>query len=73
MKRHTLVILFFPNEESCLRLIRALAVEIHEDWIEAHRVEYREYSARLISPSSAGEARFWRRSSELQLSDKQAS
>ena len=22
---------------SCLRLIRALAVEIHEDWIEAHR------------------------------------
>ena len=27
----------FPNEESALRLIRALAVEIHEDWIEAHR------------------------------------
>ena len=27
----------FPNEESCLRLIRALAVEIHEDLIEAHR------------------------------------
>jgi hypothetical protein len=27
----------FPNEQSCLRLIRALAVEIHEDWIEAHR------------------------------------
>jgi hypothetical protein len=25
------------NEESALRLIRALAVEIHEDWIEAHR------------------------------------
>jgi putative transposase len=31
------VIRIFPNEESCLRLIRALAVEIHEDWIEAHR------------------------------------
>ena len=27
----------FPNEESALRLIRALAVEIHEDWIEVHR------------------------------------
>ena len=26
-----------PNEESALRLIRPLAVEIHEDWIEAHR------------------------------------
>ena len=25
------------NEESALRLIRALGVEIHEDWIEAHR------------------------------------
>ncbi len=27
----------FPDEESALRLIRAMAVEIHEDWIEAHR------------------------------------
>ena len=25
------------DEESALRLIRALDVEIHEDWIEAHR------------------------------------
>jgi hypothetical protein len=31
------VIKIFPNEQSCLPLIRALAVEIHEDWIEAHR------------------------------------
>ena len=37
LKRRTHVIRIFPNEESCLRLIRALAVEIHEDWIEAHR------------------------------------
>ena len=37
IKRRTHVIRIFPNEESCLRLIRALAVEIHEDWIEAHR------------------------------------
>ncbi len=27
----------FPNVESCLRLTRALAAEIHEDWIEATR------------------------------------
>ncbi|MFM8983436.1 MAG: transposase, partial [Spartobacteria bacterium] len=37
LKRRTLVIRIFPNEESCLRLVRALAVEIHEDWIEAQR------------------------------------
>ncbi|GAA0333920.1 hypothetical protein GCM10009087_50230 [Sphingomonas oligophenolica] len=27
----------FPNEDSCLRLIRALAVETHENWLEANR------------------------------------
>ena len=37
IKRRTQVIRIFPNEESALRLIRALAVAIHEDWIEAHR------------------------------------
>jgi putative transposase len=37
LKRRTHVIRIFPDEESALRLIRALAVEIHEDWIEAHR------------------------------------
>jgi putative transposase len=37
LKRRTHVIRIFPNEESALRLIRALAVEIHEDWIEAPR------------------------------------
>lgn len=37
IKRRTLVVRIFPNVESCLRLIRALAVEIHEDWIEATR------------------------------------
>ena len=26
-----------PNDESCLRLVRALAVETHEDWLEANR------------------------------------
>jgi putative transposase len=27
----------FPNAESCLRLVRALAVETHENWLEANR------------------------------------
>ena len=27
----------FQNAASCLRLVRALAVEIHENWIEATR------------------------------------
>jgi len=37
IKRRTHVVRIFPNEPSCLRLIRALAVEMHENWIEATR------------------------------------
>ena len=37
LKRRTYVIRIFPNPASCLRLLRALAVEIHENWIEQHR------------------------------------
>ena len=37
LKRRTLVVRIFPNAASCLRLVRALAAEIHEDWIEATR------------------------------------
>ena len=37
LKRRTLVVRIFPNEQSCLRLIRALAMETHENWIEATR------------------------------------
>jgi putative transposase len=37
LKRRTLVVRIFPNAASCMRLIRALAVEIHEDWVEATR------------------------------------
>ena len=36
LKRRTHVIRIFSNPESCLRLIRALAVEIHEGWLETH-------------------------------------
>jgi putative transposase len=37
IKRRTHVVRIFPNDESCLRLVRALAVEIHEEWIEGTR------------------------------------
>ncbi len=37
IKRRTHIVRIFPNAKACLRLVRALAVEIHEDWIEAHR------------------------------------
>ena len=37
IKRRTRVVRIFPNAESCLRLVRALAVETHEGWLEAHR------------------------------------
>jgi putative transposase len=37
IKRRTIILRIFRNEESCLRLIRALAVETHENWLEANR------------------------------------
>ena len=35
IKRRTWVVRIFPNAASCLRLVRALAVETHENWLEA--------------------------------------
>jgi putative transposase len=37
LKRRSQVVRIFPNAQSCLRLLRALAVEMHENWIEATR------------------------------------
>ncbi len=37
IRRRTYVVRIFPNAASCCRLIRALAVETHENWLEAHR------------------------------------
>ena len=37
IKRRTRVVRIFPNEASCLRLVRALCVETHEAWIEDNR------------------------------------
>jgi putative transposase len=56
IKRRTLVVRIFPDANSCLRLIRALAVETHENWIEATRYlnmdflkEHRKQSAHRVS------------------------
>jgi transposase-like protein len=43
LKRRTNVVRIFPNEESCLRLVRALAVETHEEWLEGTRYLNMEY------------------------------
>ncbi len=37
IKRRTHVVRIFPNSASCLPLVRALAVETHESWLEASR------------------------------------
>ena len=37
LKRRTHVVRIFPNAASCLRLVRALAVETHENWLEGTR------------------------------------
>lgn len=37
LKRRTLVVRIFPGEESCQRLVRAVAAEIHEGWMEGSR------------------------------------
>ena len=56
IKRRTRVVRIFPNADSCLRLVRALAIESHENWIEATRYlnmdllkEYRKESAQRVS------------------------
>ena len=57
LKRRTLVVRIFPNTESCLRLVRALAVEVHENWIEATRylnMEFlREHKKEILRKAAA--------------------
>src|SRR3984893_4034569 len=43
IKRRTLGARIFPNTAACLRLVRALAVEMHENWIEATKYLNMEY------------------------------
>ena len=37
IKRRTQVVRIFPDEASCLRLVRAVAAEQHEEWMEGSR------------------------------------
>jgi transposase-like protein len=37
LKRRSQVVRIFPNDASCLRLIRALAAEQHEEWLDGAR------------------------------------
>jgi putative transposase len=52
LKRRTHVVRIIPNEASCLRLVRALAVETHENWLEAIRYlnmdHYREHQKEML-------------------------
>ena len=56
IKRRTQVVRIFPNAQSCLRLIRALAVETHENWLEQHRYlnmeELREHKKLIMRPAA---------------------
>jgi putative transposase len=50
LKRRTLLVRIFPDETSCLRLSRALAIEIHEQWVE----ENRYLNMGLLAPERPG-------------------
>lgn len=62
IKRRTYVVRIFPNEESCLRLIRALAVEKDEEWLEGTRYlnmqllhEHKKQQMRLLAKKDAAD------------------
>ncbi len=38
LKRRSRVVRIFPNEDACLRLMSALLLEFHEDWLDGRRV-----------------------------------
>jgi putative transposase len=37
IRRRTRVVRIFPNRQSCLRLVSALAVEVSEEWVTGRR------------------------------------
>ena len=60
IKRRTLVVRIFPDEAASLRLVRALAMEIHENWLEETRflklTHLTEHKKELMRHPSRGEA-----------------
>ena len=47
IRHRTRIVWIFPNHDSRLRLIRAPAVETHEDWLEANRYLNMDYLEEL--------------------------
>jgi len=52
IKRRTLVVRIFPNETSCLRLVRAIAAEQHEEWMEGSRYLNADLLREQIKPTN---------------------
>jgi putative transposase len=52
IKRRTLVVRIFPNEASCLRLVRAIAAEQHEEWMEGSRYLNTDLLREQIKPTN---------------------
>jgi len=53
IKRRTLVVRIFPDEASCLRLVRAVAAEQHEEWMEGSRYLNADLLREQIKPLNA--------------------
>jgi putative transposase len=53
VKRRTLVVRIFPDEASCLRLIRAVASEQHEEWMEGSRYLNTDLLREQIKPMNS--------------------
>jgi transposase-like protein len=53
IKRRTLVVRIFPDEASCLRLVRAVAAEQHEEWMEGSRYLNADLLREQIKPMKA--------------------
>jgi putative transposase len=63
LKRRTHIVRIFPNEASCLRLSRAVAAEIHDEWIEQHRyLDMRPLQDQFRRERTAGESTIERKS-----------
>jgi putative transposase len=54
IKRRTHVVRIFPNSRSCLRLVLALAVETHEDWLETARYLNMDHTCASTKSSRCG-------------------
>ena len=53
IKRRTRVVGIFPNDASALRLITAVCVETHEEWLVAEKRYMSEGSMALLAPTAS--------------------